>query len=162
MLTIGKITKPQGLKGEMKVLPFGDFNLFSAKNVYVVGVEYSLLEASERPNGVFIKLSGIETIEKAAQLKDKEIQIDEATAHQILGEEQFFWQDIIGKEIVASGKVIGRVQDVDNYGSADIVFARDVNGKEFSFPIVKGLCLEFGEKLVLDAKRLAEVVCYED
>ena len=161
MLAIGKVAKPQGLKGEMKILPFGDSELFLAKSVFIENTEFEVEQIAERPNGLFLKLVGVDSIEKANALKNKEIQIPLAVAREILGEDKFLWQDLFGKQIVAGGKIVGTIDSIDNFGSADIVFASH-QGKQFSFPIVKGLVVEILDQLIVDEKRFGEVVCYED
>ena len=161
MLKIGKIVKPQGLKGEMKVLPYGEIFLFDAKSISIDNICYDLLQYSNRQNGLFIKLKGIDTIEKVRHLINKEIEIDLDIARQLIGEDRFLWQDIIGRNIIIDNKVVGRVLDIDNYGSADIIFAIDNNDNKFSFPLVKNLIINFDPDLELNAQKFNEVVCYE-
>lgn len=167
MFSIGKITKSQGLKGEMKVLPFGDSVLFEATEVFVDQKPYKLLSAQERPNGIFVVLDGIDSVEKANELKNKEIQIPIELAHKLVGADKYLWSEVIGSDILLKNDSqltkAGQVNDIDNFGSADIFFAQTSNGKTFSFPIVKGLILSIENgKIVLDSKRFGEVVCYDD
>ena len=161
MLKIGKIVKPQGLRGEMKVLPYGEIFLFDVKSILIDNVWYDLIYYSNRQNGLFIKLNGIDTIDKVRHLINKEIEIDLNIARKLVGKDRFLWQDIIGRNILIDNKVIGRVLDIDNYGSADIIFATDNNDNKFSFPIVKNLILKFDPELELNAQKFNEVVCYE-
>lgn len=166
MLAIGKVVKPQGLKGEMKILPFGDACLFDVKTFYIDGKEYSVEQVSARPNGVFVKLVGFDTIESIQGFRNKEIEISVETAREKIGNDKFLWQDIFDSKIILSGEngdeEYGVVDDIDNFGATDVVFAR-AGDKNFSFPIVKGLIKEILEgQLVLDKKRFLEVVCYED
>jgi len=59
--------------------------------------------------------------------------------------------------------VLGKVEDIDNFGASDIIFASDNSGRKFSFPIVKGLIASIENKrVVVNEKRFDEVVCYED
>ena len=166
MLTIGKITKPQGLKGEMKILPFGDACLFDAKIITICGKEYEIEYATKRPNGMFVKLKGYNTIESVQEFKNKEIEISIEKARELVGDDKFLWSDVLGSKIILKAgdktEEFGIVEDIDNFGSADIVFAK-ADGKNFSFPIVHGLVVEIKENIfVLDKKRFLEVVCYED
>ena len=164
MLAIGKIAKPQGLKGEMKILPFGDAEMFEVGKVFVDGREFAVESFSERPNGMFIKLAGVDSIDGANALKNKEIAIPIEQARQIIGSEKFLWGDAFDSEITTyEGKALGKVEDIDNFGASDVVFACDNSGKKFSFPIVKGLIVSIENKrVVVNEKRFDEVVCYED
>ena len=164
MLAIGKIAKPQGLKGEMKILPFGDAEMFEAKEVFIDGNEYAVESFASRPNGLFLKLVGINSVDDAIMLKNKEIEIPIEQAREMIGNEKFLWGDAFDSEILTEdGKALGKVADIDNYGATDIVFAIDGTGNKFSFPIVKGLVVSIENKtMVINEKRFSEVVCYED
>ena len=164
MLAIGKIAKTQGLKGEMKILPFGDAEMFGVEKVYIDGKEYAVESFFERQNGLFLKLAGIDSVNDVIPLKNKEISIPIEQAREIIGSEKFLWGDAFDSQIVTdTGKVLGTVSDIDNYGASDIVFACDNSGKKFSFPIVKGLIESMGnKKIVVNEKRFGEVVCYEN
>ena len=167
MLTIGKIAKPQGLKGEMKILPFGDACLFGTEKVWIDGKEMKIEAFSERPNGLFLKLVGVDDVSAAMSFKNKEIQIPVDEAKKIVGEDKFLWGDVFDAKIILkqdeSQEEIGVAADIDNFGSADIVTCNGKGGKTFSFPIVKGLLISLENgKMVLDKRRFEEVVCYEN
>ena len=164
MLAIGKIAKPQGLKGEMKILPFGDAEMFGVEEVFVNGKKYAIEDFAERPNGMFVKLAGVDSAESALALKNMEIEIPIEQAREIVGSEKFLWGDAFDSEIYTNGgKLVGKVLDLDNFGASDIVFACDVSGKNFSFPILKGLIESIeNKKIVVNEKRFGEVVCYEN
>lgn len=164
MLAIGKIAKPQGLKGEMKILPFGDAEMFGVDKVFVGGKEFAVESFAERPNGMFIKLVGVDSVDVAMALKNKEICIPIEKAREIIGSEKFLWGDAFDSEIVTKdGELLGKVKDIDNFGASDVVFASDNSGKKFSFPIVKNLIVSIeNKKVIVNEKRFGEVVCYED
>ena len=60
-LTVGKIAKPQGVGGELKISPLtDDVNRFkNLKTVYLDGKSYNVSKARILPNGVFLTLEGV-------------------------------------------------------------------------------------------------------
>ena len=80
LVPIGKVTKPHGIRGKIKVAYYGeDFSRFPLyRNVYIenrVGrpKAYEILEAISQPPGIILQLKGIEKIEEAKPLAGKEI-----------------------------------------------------------------------------------------
>ncbi len=162
MLTIGKIVKPQGLNGKLKVLPYGELDFFGVDEVFINGKPIKIKETSFLPNGIFIVLDQVDSIEKANALRNKEIQIPIEIARQILGEDRFLWQDAINCNIIVGNQNIGVVKDIDNFGSCDIVFAVSHSGQNFSFPIVDGLLISLTKNdIILNKSKFDEVVCFD-
>ncbi|MEG1394188.1 MAG: 16S rRNA processing protein RimM, partial [Clostridia bacterium] len=81
-IVVGTITKPQGVKGELKVLPLTDDveRFEELKRIYLDGVGYDVTDARIAPNGVFLQLDGVTTVEQAAALKNCNIEIDRIDA----------------------------------------------------------------------------------
>lgn len=60
----------------------------------------------------------------------KEIEIDE--------DEEYFWGDLIGKQVVdPKGVNLGRIEDVQNYGASDIVVITGGDGRSLEIPLVE-------------------------
>lgn len=170
MITIGQITKPQGVRGEVKVKPLTDdpSRFCVLKSVFVGGQPYKVLGARVSGTDVFVKLAGIDDRNKAEELRGKLITIDRAAAVP-LGEGEFFIADLIGSTLLArsDGKedTIGKVVSVQSFGAAD-VFTIDIGGaKQMTFAFVKALNAEYDENsntLCVDGERLKEVAVYDE
>ena len=66
---------------------------------------------------------------------------------------------------LASDKVVGKIVDVQDYGSAEVFFVKTEKNKELMFPNVKDLIVSFDVKnkiLVVNETKLKEVSDYEN
>ena len=124
-LMIGVVLKPQGIRGESKIKPYAaDVSLFEEwKTLYVKEndafspVPCSLSRIHD--GFVYAVLSGCKTADDAEKLRGKELYIDRA--HAAKPEEgAVYIADLIGCEAVdETGKTVGKLTDVLQYGSVD-------------------------------------------
>ena len=156
-LEIGKITKTQGLKGEVRVQFFcddadviGDFEtLYLNKGEMPVEVEYC------RPlknDVVVMKFEGVDIIEEAQKYIGKMLYMDREDVE--LPEDTWFIQDLIGLDVIDadSGRVYGKVDDVLQNGPTDVYSIKTPEGKTLMFPSIPEVLLETdveGGKLVI-------------
>lgn len=162
-IEIGKIVKSQGIKGDVKVIVFADdnFDFASIKNVFI-GDQPAKIERVYPLGGAFgVKFSVISTRNEAELYRDKLVYANKEDI-KIL-ENQFFIADLLGSEVVLStGEVIGKMYDVQNFGSADVFYIKKDN-KFVLCSHIEGLIKKHeGEKLVLDAEIFKKVAVYED
>ncbi len=73
MMTIGKVLKPQGTKGELKVLPVtDDSRRFSAlKTVLIAEKEYTVTSVRIGGDFVFLKTAEIDDMNAAERLRNQ-------------------------------------------------------------------------------------------
>lgn len=159
-LLIGEITKPQGLKGEMKVYPYADNSFFEGlKEVYIDDndVKTTLLNCSVKNNGIFIKVGGVDTIEKAEMMRGIKLYLDRKDVD---AGDSFLIDDLIGLTVMTDdGQNYGEIQYIEKYGSADIVTINGQFGK-WQFPYIWDLVLnvDLGNKIMtISKKRFDEV-----
>ena len=162
-LTIGKVLKSRGLKGELKIeLYASDSARFShLKRLKIDGIEYGIDRISPEGAIGYVSLEGIDTVEKAEALRGKLITANRNDLPK-LPDGKYYIVDMIGLDVVVSGEVVGEVCDVLQYGSADVYVVK--NGtNSFSFPAISGLVkqvdLDLG-KIVLDDMIFPRVVVY--
>ena len=169
MITVGQITKPQGVRGEVKVRPMtNDPSRFCVlKSAYIEGRLFKLSAVRVSGDDVFLRLSGIDDRNAAELLRGKYIQIDRAAAV-ALEDGEFFIDDLVGAMLVAregeNTQRIGVIQSVQSFGAADVFTVQTVRG-EMTFAFVKALNAEFHEKaneLYVDSDRLKEVAVYDE
>lgn len=162
-LTIGKVLKPRGLKGELKIeLYASDFARFShLKRLKIDGIEYGIDRISPEGAIGYVSLEGIDTVEKAEALRGKLITANRNDLPK-LPDGKYYIVDMIGLDVVVSGEVVGEVCDVLQYGSADVYVVKN-GANSFSFPAISGLVkqvdLDLG-KIVLDDMIFPRVVVY--
>ena len=162
-LTIGKVLKPRGLKGELKIeLYASDSARFShLKRLKIDGIEYGIDCISPEGAIGYVSLEGIDTVEKAEALRGKLITANRNDLPK-LPDGKYYIVDMIGLDVVVSGEVVGEVCDVLQYGSADVYVVKN-GANSFSFPAISGLVkqvdLDLG-KIVLDDMIFPRVVVY--
>ncbi len=159
---MGSVSKPKGLKGEVKVNVEGaDIeNLLNVKKCYVGGKEYNIEKSYNASNGFFVKLSEINTIDAAEKLRGAKFEIDRQDASP-LEEGEFYVADLLGCEVFfENGEKLGNLTNVVNYGASDILVIR-TRQKEYMAPNVNGLIVDFvNNKLTISKKVFSEVgVC---
>lgn len=122
-VVIGKIVKPQGIKGEVKVMPLTDDPLrFRAlKRVMMNGVEYDVENVRVNGNDVFLLLKSINDRNAAEALRGKDVEIFPQDSI-VPQEGRYFIKDFIGMKLVDElGTAYGTITDILQYGSADII-----------------------------------------
>lgn len=169
-LLIGEITKPQGVRGELKLRPstcdpdrFDGLELAYLKE----GETYRPVRISVRRVGddaVFFRMEGVETRNDAEEMRGKMLYIDRAHAVE-LDEDTTFICDLIGlKGILTDGSEIGCITDVMQPGGNDVYVFQN-NGKEVLVPALKSVVEKVdvpGGTILLNAERMAEVAVYDD
>lgn len=149
-LVIGKVLRPFGLKGEVKLEPItGDINRFQRlefifiekestfQKIHVEGVRIS-------PNVVHLKLRDYNTRDDAERLRDQYIYIDRPNAIEI-DDSSYYYYDIMGCEVrTLEGNVIGVIHDIQNAGSCDVYVVRSEGpgNKEHLIPAVRDVVKE--------------------
>ena len=162
-LTIGKVLKPRGLKGEVKIETYSsDPARFSRlKELKLDGVPYAVEKLSPEGAFCYVKFVGVDTVESAETLRNKIITVHRDALPKP-PEGRYYIIDIIGLDVVVNGDVIGEITDVLQYGSADVYAVRGKSGN-FSFPAVNGLIKDVDIKngvMILDGMLFDRVVVY--
>lgn len=140
-LTIAQIVKPQGIRGELKVLSMTDApeDLQAFGSVYVGGKAYKMLKV--RPQGgncAFITLSGVADRNAAELLRGLAVEARREDAP-ALPEDTFYIADVIGCAVVDDGgALLGEVEDITP-ARTDVYEVKRVDGKKLTFPAVEGL-----------------------
>ncbi len=170
MITVGQIVKPQGVRGEVKVVPMTDdpSRFCVLKCAYVGGRSLKIENVRASSDAVFIKFAGISDRNDAEKLRGEYVTIDRAAAV-ALDSGEFFIVDLIGATLIARRgdltEQIGTVRAVQSFGAADVVSVELSGGGEMSFAFVKALGAELdesGKMLYVDGRALDGVAVYDD
>lgn len=148
-LRIGRILKPQGLNGELKVeITSEDPHRFlDLKEVYLERrgglMPVSVFSVALREGHAYLKLKGVEDRDGAEGLRGLYLSVDRAQAIP-LPEGRWFITDLLDCAVAdEAGKDYGRLVDIHQYGAADIYVLRPEEGEE-------DLWLPLTEDLLLD------------
>jgi 16S rRNA processing protein RimM len=155
---IGVATKPQALKGQFRIKPsILNFKQFKKiKNVFIDNSEYTIESCSIRDTFVIIKLDGIDTCEQAEKFRNKEVFAE----IEVAVESHF---DLTEFEVIIDGMSVGKVLDINNYGSKDIL---SISGNSnIMLPVIDDLIIKIDEnnkQVILNKDIFNQVAVYED
>ena len=162
-ICLGKVVKLHGFRGGLKMNAKydDDFDTKKVKSMFdEQGNEYVISRLSKNTDGFYVDFENVE-LEKAKTLINKMLYIDRS----ILGE-KILIEDLKGSELLFEGEdIIGKIEDVQDYGSAEVFFVKTIKGREIMFPNVKGVIASFDyktKKLVINREKFKEVCDYED
>jgi len=134
----GEIVNVHGLRGEVKVLCWLDDPemLCEFDRCRIQGKEYEMEQIRVQKTCNLVKLKGIETVEEAQKLRGKTIEL----FREDIDEEVIFAGELIGVEVFADGKKIGKIAEVLSYPGNSVYVVR--GQYEYMIPAVNQFILE--------------------
>ncbi len=160
-MIIGKILKPQGVKGELKVLPLisAENDMKNFKSVNIDSVNYKVLTCRVHEGFAYMKLNGINSRNEAELYRNKQLEIERSEMPE-LKPNQYYIVDLIGCKLFdVNNNLIAKIIDVNNYGASDILVLRD-GSEEILCPYVDDLFSEVNlddKKIIINLKRFKEL-----
>ena len=169
-LMIGQITKPQGVRGEVKVRPCTcDAGRFEGLETVYVERDGGYAPMRIRVNrlsddAVYMNVEGVSDRDAAEKLRGTALYIDRAHAVE-LDEDTNFLTDLYGlRGVVDDGRDLGKLADVMQPGGNDVYVFKGPLG-EVLVPALKSVVLavdlEKGE-MRLNGRRLDEVAVFDE
>lgn len=165
LIFIGKITKPVGVKGLLKVIPLTDFpeRFLKLKEVYIFNETLNKLiinpktendlfrikDVSLFSNFIKLKLDGYDDINEISSYINMLVCIDEKKKVK-LPKGLYYYYDMLGCIVYEGDNIIGEVIRIDNFGSSDILFVKTPKGNEVMIPLLK----EFVTKIDVIKKKI--------
>ena len=154
-VTIAKVIKPQGRKGEVAAVLFTDFpeRFESRKRLFALDKQgqrrkIELEQHWFHKGQVVLKFAGVDSISQAEELAGWEIQVP-LTERVVLEQGSVYASDLIGCTVFDRDRQIGTVKDVQfGAGEAPLMMVEGV--KEYLVPLAG----EYVEEILLDLKRL--------
>jgi 16S rRNA processing protein RimM len=142
-ITIARVTKTQGRKGEVAAILLTDFpeRFATRKRLFLLGEgpheqrrEMELEDYWFHKGGVVLKFAGVDSISQAEELAGCEVQIPfEERAP--LEDDAVYVTDLIGCTVSDGGREIGRIEDVQfGAGEAPLLRIRGGDSKEYLVP----------------------------
>ncbi len=153
-LIIGRVLKPWGVRGEIKIQILTDFpERFASLRTVYLGDDaklFSVERARLHSGTALLKLAGIDAPEAAHALRDQLVQVARADAVK-LPRGQRFIHELIGLRVVTTdGTLLGEIADVLATGANDVYVVRA--SADSPFPQSKAKRLKQGES-ARDAER---------
>ncbi len=143
---VGLITRPHGLRGEVKVRPETDFperRFGAGATVYarLDGEVVPLVVASSRTQGgrLLVAFEGRERLEDVEALGLTELRVPESELTP-LGEGEYYWFQLEGAPVATEdGRDVGRVVRVEPTGGTGMLIVDGPDG-EVQVPLVRDVC----------------------
>jgi len=165
---IGKVLKPQALKGEVRVGPITrDATQYLTYDYLYIGdnfEKYDIDYCRLQDGFVIVKFTAINDANTAETLRNKMLYVDKSQLGE-LEQGEYYIQDLIGCKVLDSnGMEYGIVTAIDDFSSVNIVTVKQ-GGKELLFPFLERVILDVNveEKTILvDKKSFMEVLVDED
>ena len=161
-LAIAKITKPHGIKGEVRASVLLDSpELFCrVKTAYLEDVKVKI-SARKNGDGAIVTIQNVLTRDDAELLRGKTLYVDRADADR-LKENEYFVDDLVGLTLYAGERKIGVITEIYKGGrTADVI---EIGGeKGVMIPYLKRLAAVVSleeKKMVVDEKVFEEVAVY--
>jgi 16S rRNA processing protein RimM len=148
LVLMGRVSGAFGVKGEIKVFPFGqDPDRLVRAGLIHVGpnpeATRTLTVRSWRLHAgrVLITAGEVSTREQAAALAGAWVYLLE-TALPPLEEGEYYWYQVKGARVVTQeGRHLGLVKDIAEIGARDLLLVMSPEGKEALVPVVEGVVL---------------------
>jgi len=158
-ILLGKITKPHGIRGEVKIYPYsGNAEQFVASytSVYLASdgeaapVEYTIERSRVQGRQVLVCFKNCTDRNTAEKLTGREVYVLKGDLPE-LDEKEFYLHQLEGKRIVdKEGTALGVSRRILTGGGQDILII-DNQGREYMVPIVGAFIRHIGGKeVVLD------------
>lgn len=155
-MIIGKVAKAQGIKGELKLNLDIDFDKIENLEEFIIGGKnYKIEQIGKRTNGIFVKLFGVNDRNYAESLRMLDIEVERKNLKELSANE-FYFEDLIDAKVYdENGKEIGRIEDIEQYGAADVVIINQ-NGRLYSVPFLDDIFIKFDSNskiMIVDKER---------
>lgn len=142
-ITLGHITAPFGLRGQVKLQPMTDFpeRIADHQQLYLGPERRPVRLREARPHGAAILLAfeGVADMTAAESLRGLEVAIPAAEAAP-LAPDQYYIHDLIGLQARhINGADLGRVADVQSNAAQDLLVVRRPGQPDVLVPLVKAL-----------------------
>ncbi|MDL2274181.1 ribosome maturation factor RimM [Oscillospiraceae bacterium OttesenSCG-928-G22] len=134
-LEAGVVAGTHGIRGTLRVKPWADSPAFLLQfdEVFLDGTPFSVLSATVHKSVVLMTLEGIDTIEKAMELRGRVLTIDREQVD--VPDGRYFIQDLINLRVQTElGDVIGNITEVMNLPANDVYVV--LGEKRYMIPAV--------------------------
>lgn len=142
----GKVTKPHGIKGEIKVFPYSR-NPGNFKHYREVWLEIrddadlrhcNIQRYRVQGDAVILKLDGVETRSAAEELGGAGVWVAKAALPE-LAHDEYYWHEMMGALVLTDdGRKLGLVDSLFTTKVHDILMVKG-GGREYLIPILEGV-----------------------
>jgi 16S rRNA processing protein RimM len=134
----GEIVTTHGVRGEVKVLPWGDSPdfLLDFQRVRIAGADYKVESCRVQKTCNLLKLQGIDTVEAGMALRGKTLEVYREDTDPDL----IFAAELIGVTVFEDGQELGKITQVLDYPGNKVYVVKGQH--EYMIPAVKAFILQ--------------------
>lgn len=149
VLVLGLVTKAHGVRGCIKVLPFGPESeiILKIKKIFLKSPEtgklkeFEILTSSKHKRFFLIQLKGVTNINEADALKNWLVCVP-MPEHPNLSEDEYYYHELIDMQAYsASGEFLGKIEGFMETPAHDVIVIRNKR-KELLLPMIDGVLVE--------------------
>ena len=133
----GEIVTTHGVRGEMKILPWGDSPefLLDFKRVRIAGAEYKVEMCRVQKTCNLLKVKGIDTVEDAQAMRGKTVMVYREDCDPDL----IFAAELVGVQVYEDDTMLGEITQVLDYPGNKVYVVKGEH--EYMIPAVKAFVL---------------------
>ena len=133
----GEIVTTHGVRGEMKILPWGDSPefLLDFRRVRIAGAEYKVEGCRVQKTCNLLKVQGVDTVEDAQALRGKTVEVYRADCDP----DVIFAAELVGVQVYEDGQLLGKITQVLDYPGNKVYVVKGEH--EYMIPAVKAFVL---------------------
>ena len=147
---VGKIIKPQGIKGEVKILPAVDIPaIFNGKHpLFVEKCAMKIEHATFRLGYGYVKFAEIADRNVAEKFRNKNVFVTKEEFKKVSADD-FLIDELVGSVLFdENGAMVGQIMGVTDYGFDDIIIIKEEN-LLFEVPFRKAIFTNVGETVTV-------------
>lgn len=135
---VGRVERPWGLRGDLKVLPLTDFSERFAvgARLFLAGEERAVVAGRWQKGRVYLRLAGIESEAAAEALRGELLEVRESD-RAVLAEGEYYLDEIVGCAVRGeTGEAIGIVREVLQPGANDVYVVARRGQRDLLLPAI--------------------------
>lgn len=147
----GKILTTHGLKGDLKIQSFSDFDRFEPnRKVYIFHqeqyVEVTIVRSVPFGKNLLVRFQGMEDINLVEKYHGDELYIEESQRED-LSENEYYYSDLIGKKVYNEHREFrGVVSEIRSLPACDYLYV-SYQGKNYYIPFLDEFITEVSEDI---------------
>jgi 16S rRNA processing protein RimM len=142
LVLIGRVAGAFGVRGEMRITPFGDDPMALVRYRHLLdkngGPALEVRNGRPHKDALVVRAEGIESKEAADALRGLELYAPRDAFSPPADEDEFYLADLIGLAVEhVDGRPLGRVRAVHNFGAGDLLEIDPPEGSSFYLPFTR-------------------------
>ena len=140
---VGRVERPWGLRGDIKVEPLTDFpeRFDPGARVFLEGAARTVVASRWQKGRVYVQLEGLETPEEGEHFRNAILEVPEDD-RPTFGEGEYYVDEVVGSRVeLLSGELVGVVREVLHPGANDVYVTGRDGRRDLLIPAIRDVVL---------------------